>query len=64
MDGDRNRSQIIGCGLGLAIVKQIAELHHAKLNLGDSHFKMQSGEEVDHGLSVELIFDESLELSV
>jgi len=64
VDGDRNRSQIIGCGLGLAIVKQIAELHHAKLKLGDSHFKMQSGEKIDHGLTVELIFDESLELDV
>lgn len=36
--GDRHDSGEIGCGLGLAIVKNIAELHRAKIRVGESGF--------------------------
>ncbi len=46
--GDRHTSDQPGCGLGLAIVKHIAELHHARINLGSSSF--------DDGLMVNIEF--------
>ncbi|WP_339616149.1 ATP-binding protein [uncultured Gilvimarinus sp.] len=46
LGGDRHSSQTEGVGLGLSIVKQIAELHHATIQLHDSHF--------DTGLTVQV----------
>ena len=36
LDGDRHKSQVIGCGLGLAIVKHVVDLHGAHISLGKS----------------------------
>jgi len=55
LDGDRNSSQVIGCGLGLAIVKQIADLHEAKVIVGQSDFVFE-GKRVTNGLSVKIVF--------
>ncbi|MBB5212643.1 ATP-binding protein [Microbulbifer hydrolyticus] len=46
--GDRHTSTVEGCGLGLSIVQHIAQLHHADIKLGTSHF--------GHGLSVQVRF--------
>lgn len=59
LDGDRNQSTVIGCGLGLAIVKQIAELHHAKIELSTSQFEIENGQLVTSGLCVTIIFQKS-----
>ncbi len=56
LDGDRNQSKVIGCGLGLAIVKQIADLHHAKIQVSDSSFKIDNGQKMTSGLCVKIIF--------
>ena len=55
LDGDRNSSKVIGCGLGLAIVKQVADLHHAKIVVGQSDFLFDS-KKITKGLSMEVIF--------
>lgn len=36
--GDTHASGVSGCGLGLAIVRNIAELHGARIEVGDSRF--------------------------
>jgi len=36
VDGDQHDSGIIGCGLGLAIVQHIANIHNARISLGQS----------------------------
>lgn len=46
--GDRHVTAVEGCGLGLSIVQHIAQLHHADIRLGTSHF--------GHGLSVQVRF--------
>lgn len=46
--GDRHATSADGCGLGLSIVQHIAELHRAKIRLGQSKF--------DHGLAVQVEF--------
>lgn len=56
LDGDRNQSTVIGCGLGLAIVKQIADLHSAKIELSTSSWEKETGQTVQSGLCVKIIF--------
>lgn len=55
-DGDRNNSKVIGCGLGLAIVKQMADLHHAKINTGQSEFIFDD-KVITAGLRIEIVFN-------
>ena len=55
VDGDRNDTKVIGCGLGLAIVKQVADLHHAIIEVGQSDFLFDD-KAVDVGLLIEVIF--------
>lgn len=46
--GDRHTSLAAGCGLGLSIVQHIAQLHHARITLGESS--------LGQGLSVQVTF--------
>jgi two-component system, OmpR family, sensor histidine kinase QseC len=48
VDGDRHLTTAPGCGLGLSIVRQVADLHHARIELLDSEFET--------GLWVRVIF--------
>jgi two-component system sensor histidine kinase QseC len=48
LDGDRHKSNVVGCGLGLAIVEHIVKIHDASISMDKSSFSS--------GLSVKIQF--------